>query len=268
MMILFSIMAHITKVAVVVMGSVVFSSMVDLLIMIDRTCIEVFLIMWVQLMCLVHLMQLGVVDIVMLDSMNSRVLQIMEELVKLVLDRLHHTRALVLLYIVVVATGTLIWVVRQKVMATTHVVVSDMLKLKVTFIRVLRSVRVNVVMPEVGLPIRMPVIRAVFDSMGVVVLIYMLWVMLSIVKVRVIVAKVMVTFWFDIMVLAVLFPSEMSFIVKMRYMVLQLPIALLEVSIRVVLVAMHKLSHVWHIVLVSMLIGSHLVVDVILSCKV
>ena len=78
----------------------------------------------------------------------------------------------------------------------------------------------------------------------------------------------MVTLRLDVMVLTMLFASEMSIVIKMRYMVLQLPIALLKVSIRVVLVAMYKLSHMWHIILVSVLVGSHLAVDMILSCKV
>lgn len=51
----------------------------------------------------------------------------------------------------------------------------------------LRSVRVSVVMPVMGLPNRVPVIGTVLNSMRVMVLIYMLWVMLTIVKVRVIV---------------------------------------------------------------------------------
>ena len=78
----------------------------------------------------------------------------------------------------------------------------------------------------------------------------------------------MVTLRLDVMVLTMLFAGEMSLVIKMRYMVLQLPIALLKVSIRVVFVAMYKLSHMWHLMLVSVLVGSHLAVDMILSCKV
>lgn len=57
----------------------------------------------------------------------------------------------------------------------------------------------------------------------------------------------MVSLWLNVMVLTMLFAGEMSLVIKMRYMVLQLPIALLKVSIRVVFVAMYKLSHMWHL---------------------
>ena len=190
----------------------------------------------------------------------------MEEFVKLVLDRLHHARARVPVHIMVIAV-TIMCMVRLA-MPAADVVIRNMRKLEVTPVRVLGPVRVHVVVPVVGFPFMMPIIGSVLDSVGVVMLIHMLGVMLTIVKVRVIVAKVMVTFWFDVMVLTVLFSSEMSLVVKMRYMVLQLPITLLEVSIWVVFVTMDKLSHVWSIMLVNILIRSHLVIDVILGRKV
>jgi len=79
------------------------------------------------------------------------------------------------------------------------------------------------------------------------------------------VAEVVVALWLNVMVLTVLLAGEMSLISQVRHVVLQVPVPLLEVSIRVVLVAMHKLSHVWGFVSVSVLIWGLLMVDTILS---
>ena len=78
-MIFFGVMAHIIKVAAVVVGSIVLDCMVEwliliigmMLILMHRTCKEVILIMWVALLSLIRLMQLGVVDVVVLNAMNS-----------------------------------------------------------------------------------------------------------------------------------------------------------------------------------------------------
>ena len=58
----------------------------------------------------------------------------MEEPVELVLDCLHHTSAFVLLYIVVVATFTFKFVMRQKVLPVTNMMIGNMLQLEVSFV--------------------------------------------------------------------------------------------------------------------------------------
>ena len=206
-------------------------------------------------------MQLVLVDIGVLDAVNSPVLQIFEQLVKGMLDRRHHANTRVLVHIVVVAAGNLIGFVHRSKLMIGHV----MRNLEVALVDVIRSVHVCIMVYIVGRSGRMPVIGAMLDSMGVVMLVDMLWVVLTIVKVRVVVAEVMVTLWLDVMVLSMLFSSEMSMVVKMRDMVLQIPIALLEMSIWVVFVAVDELLHVRELVPVSVLVRCHLVVDVVRS---
>ena len=204
-------------------------------------------------------MQLVLVDIGVLDAVNSPVLQIFEQLVKGMLDRRHHANTRVLVHIVVVAAGNLVGFVHWSKLMIGHV----MRNLEVALVDVIRSVHVCIMVYIVGRSGRMPVIGAMLDSMGVVMLVDMLWVVLTIVKVRVVVAEVMVTLWLDVMVLSMLFSSEMSLVVKMRNMVLKLPIALLEMSIWVMFVAMDELFHVREFVSVRELIRCHLMVDVV-----
>ena len=94
-------MVHVTKVAAVMMSRILLDCMVEwlilikgmLLIMLDRIYKESIFVMWVLLLGLIVLMQLGVVNVVVFNAMNSLSLQIMEKLVKLVLDIRHHTSA-------------------------------------------------------------------------------------------------------------------------------------------------------------------------------
>lgn len=87
-------MVHVTKVAAVMMSRILLDCMVEwlilikgmLLIMLDRIYKESIFVMWVLLLGLIVLMQLGVVNVVVFNAMNSLSLQIMEKLVKLVLD--------------------------------------------------------------------------------------------------------------------------------------------------------------------------------------
>ena len=117
-------------------------------------------------------------------------------------------------------------------------------QIKVTHIRVLRPITISVMMAIVGFVLMFPVIWSMFNSMRIVVLVHMLWVVLTLIPVRIVVAKVMITLWLNIVVLSVFFAREMTMIVEMWHMVLQVPIALLEVSLWVVLETMDKLFHV------------------------
>ena len=228
-----------TLVARIFMGDAVRGCMLIYMVLLDngRICIEVIPLGlrrdnsgWI------HLMQLVLVDVGVLDAMLSPVLQILEQLVKRMLDRRHHANTLMLVHVMVKSTSNCIGVVsgRGHIMMIGHMM-SD---IEVTPVDVVRSVQVSIVVHIVGFPVGMPVIGTVLDSMGVVMLIHMLWVVLTIVTVRVVVAEVMVALWLDVMILSMLFASEMSLVVKMRNMVLQLPIALLEMSIWVMFVAM------------------------------
>ena len=233
--------------------------------MMHRLKVEVSLMVRVQrVRHLIGRVKLGVVHVVMLDTVDGRVLQVVEELVELMLDSCHHARTLVLINIVHGVT-VMVRVVLIVVQTTADMVDVEF---KVTLVRMLGPVRVLVMVPVVGLTIDMPVVRTMLDTMCVVVLIDMLWMVFTIVKVRVIVTKVMVSLWLHIVVLTMVLSREVTLVVEMRYMVFELPVALLEVGIGVMLVAVDELSHVRLVVHVSGLIRGHLVVHVILRREV
>lgn len=230
-------------------------------------------LMWMELMRLMlRLVQGCVVHIVMLNTVDRRVLQVVEKLIELVLDLVHESCALMPLDIVFKGVA-LMRVMRLVVHAfveilTADVVIAGVLQLEVTLVGVLRSIVILVSVSDVGVLVMSPVIWAVLNSMRVMVLIDVLWVVFAIVTVRVVVAKVVVALRLDIVVLTMLFTSEMTFITEMRHMVLQVPVSLLEVSIWVVLESVDELSHVRFFVGVGMLVWSLLVVHVILRSEV
>ena len=233
-------------------------------IMMHRPQIKVSLVVWVRnVRLLIGGVKRSVVHVVMLDTVDRRVLQVVEELVELMLDRCHHARALVLLNIVHVAIALV-----RVVLIVVHIGDVMDVEVEIALVRVLRSVRVLVMVPVVSLTIGVPVVRTMLNSMRVVVLINMLWMVLTIVTVRVIVTKVMVSLWLHIVVFAVVLSREVTLVVEVRYMVLELPVALLEMGIRVMLVAVDELSHVRLVVLMSGLIRGHLVIYVILRREV
>jgi len=78
----------------------------------------------------------------------------------------------------------------------------------------------------------------------------------------------LVSFRLNVVVFSVLFTSEMTFIIKVRHMVSQIPISLLEVGVGVVFVATGKLFLSLMIHRVSVLIWSLLFIDVMCHGKV
>lgn len=95
-----------------------------------------------------------------------------------------------------------------------------------------------IMVSPVGLMLVMPVIWTMFNAMSIVVLVNMLRMVLTVVDIRVIVAKMLITLRLNIVVLTVLFACEVSFVTKMRDMILQIPVALFKVSIGVMFKAM------------------------------
>lgn len=95
-----------------------------------------------------------------------------------------------------------------------------------------------IMVSPVGLVLVMPIIWAMLDTMSIMVLIYMLRMVLTVVNVRVIVAKMLITLRFNIVVLTVLLACEVSFVTKMRNMILQIPVALFKVCIWVMFKSM------------------------------
>ena len=136
--------------------------------------VEVGLLPWVLLVSL-------------LLSVACGVLQVMEQLVELVLDCAHHARSFMLLHIMVVAVAlvNVVGLVVPSVdeILAAEVMIGDVLKLEVTLVGVLRAVDVLIMVPVVSLRVVSPVIWLVFDTVAVVVLVDMLWVVLTIITV-------------------------------------------------------------------------------------
>ena len=90
-----------------------------------------------------------------------------------------------------------------------------------------------------------PIVRSVFDAVHIVVLINMLRMMLAIVAIGVIVTHVMSSLRLNIVIFTMLLSREVAIVVKMRLMIFQVPVSLLEVGIRVMLITVHQLLHKW-----------------------
>ena len=206
-------------------------------------------------------------DIVVLDSKLSPALQVMVELVEFMLDVVLQGSAtvasdvMVVVITLMVAVGVVVEVLR-------NVTITVVVALEVAPVGVLSDVAVGVVANEVGWCVVPPVVWAQLEAVDVVVLVDVLREVLPLVVVVVVVAKVLVALWLHIVVLTVLLASEVSLVAKVRQVVLQVPVALLEVSVGVVLESVHKLSLLVHLLGVSNLIRGQLFVDVHLRCEV
>lgn len=213
-------------------------------------------ISFVLLRMKISLIKLCKMDVMVLDSVVGVVFHIMEELVELMLHLVHHTGALVEVNVMVE-----VGIVKRMEITT---------KLKVSLITVFGCVTVGVVMLVVCMMFVSPVVGTMLDSVMIVVVVSMLGMMLAVISVRVVVAHVTISLRLNIMVLAMLFSSEVTMIVKMRLMILQVPVALLEVSIGVMLVATGQLFHLVLFKRVLVLKGSLFlfVVDSAVSSKV
>ena len=102
----------------------------------------------------------------------------------------------------------------------------------------------RVVVLPVSLVLMSPVVWLEFDAVRVMMLIEVLRAVLPVILQRVVVAEMMVTFRLDIVVLTVFLSSEVSVIVKMRNMILQIPVTLLKMSIGMTKRTMGQLFHV------------------------
>ena len=64
-----------------------------------------------------------------------------------------------------------------------------------------------------------------------------------------------VTLRLNVVVLAVLFTAEVALISEMRDVILQVPVSLLKVSVRMVLKSMNKFTSLFHLIGVVVLVG-------------
>ena len=123
-------------------------------------------------------------------------LHLVEQLVKLVLNLAHKSMAIMILNIMVVVVVMMVFV----------------MKCEVSIIRVVRNMVINFWAPD-SVMITFPVIRAMLDAMNIMVSVNMLRIVLTRIFICVVVTHVMSTLWLNIMVLAMLLPSEMAIIV-------------------------------------------------------
>jgi hypothetical protein len=198
-----------------------------------------------------------VVHIVVLDTVAGLAFHIVEQLIVFVLHCALKILTIMILHIMSVVFSMVIMSSQRSVMVES----SGVAKLKIALIGVLWHVTVFIMVHIVSSRVMLPVIRRVLNSMSVMVLIHMLGVMVTLILIRVIVTHVVSALWLDVVILAVLLTREVSFVAKMGLMVLQIPVTLGKVRVRVLLDAMCQdfLSAVLSGVID--LVGSRLTVD-------
>ena len=210
-----------------------------------------------------NLMECLVVEVVVLNTMRSFVLKVVEELIELVLDLVLQGGTLVVGHVVAVDISSVVTVLVNVVskVLTDVMIVMVISELEVALVGVLGHVLVFVVVRVVSVGVVSPVIGMVLDAVGVVVLVHVLGMVLAVVFVRVVVAKVLISLGLHVVVLSVLLASEMTLILEMRNMVFHIPVALVKVSVGVMFVAMEKLSLGVEVHGVVVLVGSLLILD-------
>ena len=172
----------------------------------------------------------------MFDSMFYSFVQIVEEVIKLMINFSHQCLTFMGINIVIKIDITMITSIGF------WMVIAGVRDPEVTFVGVLRHGQVSFMFP-VRMCVLHPIVRSVLDAMHVVVLVNMLRVVLAIVAIGVIVTHMMSSLRFNIVIFAMLFSREVAIVVKMRFVILQVPVALLEVGIRVMLITVHQLLH-------------------------
>ena len=126
-------------------------------------------------------------------------------------------------------------------------------KIEVTIKGMFRNIVVGVFVVDCMM-IALPVIGSVLDAVHVVMVVHLLGVMFTLILVRVVVSHVVRAFWLNVMVLSMLFTSEMAFVTQVRLMITQVPVTLFEVSRRVMLLTMHHYYLSVHVLRVRVLI--------------
>mmetsp|Transcript_6506 Transcript_6506/g.7776 ORF Transcript_6506/g.7776 Transcript_6506/m.7776 type:complete len:665 (-) Transcript_6506:391-2385(-) len=239
--------------ALVVVGGILVAAMVLVLISVvvvlgglsaevSDTVVAIFLNIGVRLLRVVH--------VVMLDTVSSLVLKLVEKFVVLVLDLSHESVTVVVLHVVGVVLTVL--VVRLAVVLA---------KVEVTLEGVVGRIVVGVLVPD-GVVVALPVVRAMLNAMHVVVLVNVLGVVLALILLIVVVAHMLGALRLDVVVLAVLLASKVALVSEVRLVVTQVPVALLKVGSWVVLLAVH------HDHLVVMLLGVGVLEGSLLSTEV
>ena len=111
---------------------------------------------------------------------------------------------------------------------------------EVALIRVLRDVMVFVMVHIVGSRVVLPVIWVMFNAMRVVVLINMLGMVFPLISIGVVMTHSVSALRFNVVIFTVLFACEVTFVTKMRLVIFQVPVTLVEMRIGMALDAMDQ----------------------------
>ena len=171
-------------------------------------------------------------NIIMLDSMYCSFVQITEKVVKLMIDFSHQCLTFVGVNIMIKIDIAVITAINLLV------VITGMRYPEVAFVGVFRHWQVSLMLP-VRMCVLNPIVWSVLDSMHVVVFINMLRMMLTIITIRVVVSHVMSSLWLNVVIFTVFLSREVAIVVKMRLVVLQVPVTLLKMGIRVMFITVH-----------------------------
>ena len=144
----------------------------------------------------ISFMQREFVNIVMFDSMFYSFVQIVEEVIKLMINFSHQCLTFMGINIVIKIDITMITRIGF------WMVIAGVRDPEVTFVGVLRHGQVSFMFP-VRMCVLHPIVRSVLDAMHVVVLVNMLRMVLTIVAIGVIVAHMMSSLRFNIVILTV-----------------------------------------------------------------
>ncbi len=183
-----------------------------------------------------RLVQIGVVDVGVFNSVSRRVLNIVPKVIVRVLDDALKNITIMILNIAHIGVSVVVSFggpVLQKMINISDAIMKA--ELEVTSIGVLGNVTVRVMVHIVSHGVMLPVVGEVLNTVTVVVLVHMLGVVITLILLRVVVAHVVCALRFDVMVLTMLLASKVTLITKVRLMVLQIPVALAEMSVGVLL---------------------------------
>lgn len=136
-----------------------------------------------------------------------------------------------------------------------------MWKVEVAFVGVIGSVLVLVLMGIVHSTVVLPVIWVVFDAVDIVVLVDMLGVVFALILDAIVVTHMVSLLRLHIVVLTMLLASEVTLVLKVGLMIVQVPVSLVEVSLGVVFLTLSQGLGLFQVLGMSFLVRSHLFID-------
>ena len=141
--------------------------------------------MWMLIILCISFVQSLVMNIMMLNSMNCAMFQIMEKVVKLMFNLMHNCCTTMEVNIMLIISTLIMPVVVE-------ISISMVTNFKAATVGVIRCMLVLIVVHIVCMCVVKPVIGSVFDTVRIVVFINVLRIVLTIVTIGVIVAEMMI----------------------------------------------------------------------------